>query len=144
MRKIFILFFSIMYLFNFSALATGGKKVFETYCWGCHHQTAVAFGPPFEEIASKRNADEIKAMITDPKSVSKVFGYKRNAMPSFRLSDDNLTSITKYILSFKLEDSKKNEIILPSKRNKEVNLTEDINKSIIEKPYSNLASKGVN
>ncbi|NOZ91234.1 MAG: cytochrome c [Epsilonproteobacteria bacterium] len=97
--------------------ATDGKKVFETYCWGCHHQTAVAFGPPFEEIASKRTASEIRAMITDPKEVSKVFGYSRNAMPSFQLSDKNLTSITKYILSFKPED----------------------NKTIVQKPYPNIA-----
>ena len=78
-----------------------GKKVFETYCWGCHHQTAVAFGPPFSEIADKRSADEIKAMITDPKSVSKVFGYKRNAMPSLKLSSEELDAISKYILSYK-------------------------------------------
>jgi len=86
--------------------ATEGKKVFETYCWGCHHQTAVAFGPPFEEIASKRTVSEIKAMIIDPKNVSKIFGYSRNAMPSFKLSDENLTAITNYILSFKKEDNK--------------------------------------
>jgi len=127
MRKNFILFFSIMYLFNLSASATSGKKVFETYCWGCHHQTAMAFGPHFQEIASKRNADEIKAMITDPKSVSKVFGYKRNAMPAFQLSDENLTAITQYILSFKLDND---------------NQTKEVNKTIIEKPYPNLASKG--
>ena len=78
-----------------------GKKVFETYCWGCHHQTAVAFGPPFEFIASKRKESEIRAMITDPKSVSKVFGYKRNAMPAFKLKEDELQAITKYILSYK-------------------------------------------
>ena len=78
-----------------------GKKVFETYCWGCHHQTAVAFGPPFSEIASKRSSDEIRAMITDPANVSKTFGYKRNAMPPFRLSEAELEAITRYILSFK-------------------------------------------
>jgi mono/diheme cytochrome c family protein len=126
MRKNFILFFLMMYLFNLSAFATSGKKVFETYCWGCHHQTAMAFGPQFQEIASKRNADEIKAMITDPKSVSKIFGYRRNAMPAFRLSDENLTAITQYILSFKLDS----------------NSSSDINQTIIEKPYSNIASKG--
>jgi len=104
MKNRLIFLFSIIYLFHFSALATG-KKVFETYCWGCHHQTAVAFGPSFEEIASKRNADEIKAMITDPKSVSQVFGYRRNAMPAFTLSDENLTSITQYILSFNSENN---------------------------------------
>ena len=78
-----------------------GKKVFETYCWGCHHQTAVAFGPPFSEIASKRSAAEIQAMITDPEGVSKVFGYKRNAMPPFKLTPQELKEITLYILSFK-------------------------------------------
>ena len=78
-----------------------GKKVFETYCWGCHHQTAVAFGPPFTEIASKRSAEEIQAMITDPAAVSKVFGYKRNAMPPFKLTPEELKEITAYILSYK-------------------------------------------
>ncbi len=83
-----------------------GKKVFETYCWGCHHQTAVAFGPHFEEIASKRSAEEISAMIIDPKAVSKIFGYKRNAMPPFQLKADELKAITDYILSFKPKGSK--------------------------------------
>ena len=79
-----------------------GKKVFETYCWGCHHQTAVAFGPSFEEIASKRDTDEIRAMITDPAAVSKIFGYKRNAMRAFTdLKAEELDAITSYIVSFK-------------------------------------------
>lgn len=81
--------------------AQSGKKVFETYCWGCHHQTAVAFGPPFSEIASKRTAEEIQGMITDPVAVSKVFGYQRNAMPAFKLNSEELKAITAYILSFK-------------------------------------------
>ncbi len=78
-----------------------GKKVFETYCWGCHHQTAMAFGPPFVKIAQKRSAEEIQAMITDPEAVSKVFGYKRNAMPAFKLNQEELDAITRYILSYK-------------------------------------------
>ncbi len=111
--------FTFSLIFTIALSASDGKEVFETYCWGCHHQTAVAFGPPFEEIASKRNASEIKAMITSPKDVSKVFGYSRNAMPSFRLSDDNLTAITNYILSYK----------------------KDTNKTKIQKPYPNIALK---
>jgi len=87
--------------------AQSGKKVFETYCWGCHHQTAVAFGPPFAEIASKRTIEEIRAMITDPKSISKLLGYKRNAMPAFTLTEGEMSDITKYILSYKKQDSKK-------------------------------------
>ena len=100
MRKILTAFFIILTL-SYPLLAQSGKKVFETYCWGCHHQTAVAFGPSFAEIASKRNADEIRAMITDPASVSKAFGYKRNAMPAFQLNEEELKAITDYILSFK-------------------------------------------
>jgi mono/diheme cytochrome c family protein len=87
--------------------ADEGKKVFETYCWGCHHQTAVAFGPPFTEIASKRSADEIRGMITDPASVSKVFGYKRNAMPPFKLTKEEMDAITAYILTYKSQTKEK-------------------------------------
>ena len=90
------------------ALVANGKKVFETYCWGCHHQTAVAFGPPFAEIASKRSAEEIRGMISNPKEVSKIFGYKRNAMPAFTLKEDELKDITEYILSYKPKSSDSN------------------------------------
>ncbi|SFV64855.1 Cytochrome c, class I [hydrothermal vent metagenome] len=128
MSKNILLFSTIIYFLSPLVFATEGKKVFETYCWGCHHQTAVAFGPPFEEIASKRSANEIKAMITDPKSVSKVFGYKRNAMPAFQLSDENLSAITNYILRYKQE----------SNISIEHNIS-DINKTIIEKPYPSIA-----
>ena len=120
----------ILGLISSSLYAVSGKKVFETYCWGCHHQTAVAFGPHFEEIASKRSIEEIKAMITDPASVSKVFGYKRNAMPSFQLSDDNLTAITEYIISYRLDIN----VTVES------NSTQEINKTIIEEPYPNIAT----
>ena len=95
----------VLLLLPIALFAIDGKKVFETYCWGCHHQTAVAFGPPFSEIASKRSAEEIRAMIADPKDVSKVFGYKRNAMPAFKLKEDELQAITKYILSYKPADA---------------------------------------
>ncbi len=94
---------TLMLVFSLSSLSllADGKKVFETYCWGCHHQTAMAFGPSFHEIASKRSAQEIKAMIVDPKEVSKVFGYKRNAMPKLTLTPEELDAITTYILSYK-------------------------------------------
>ena len=78
-----------------------GKQVFETYCWGCHHQTAVAFGPPFNEIAAKRTKDEIEAYIISPKSMYKAFGYKRTVMTQFNLSDKERSLIADYILSFK-------------------------------------------
>ncbi len=96
MKKIIIFFIFISALFG-----AEGEKVFKTYCWGCHHQTAMAFGPPFSQIAAKRSANEIRAMIVDPKAVSKSFGYKRNAMPPFKLNEDELKAITNYILSYK-------------------------------------------
>jgi mono/diheme cytochrome c family protein len=40
-------------------------------------------------------------MITDPKSVSKILGYSRNAMPAFTLKETELKAITAYILSYK-------------------------------------------
>jgi len=100
MRSIAALFLMLAALTS-SLWAVSGKKVFETYCWGCHHQTAVAFGPPFAEIASKRDAATIRAMITDPDSVSKTLGYTRNAMPKFQLKEDEMQAITRYIFSYK-------------------------------------------
>ena len=97
--------YMLLLLLTSSLFAKGsGKEVFETYCWGCHHQTAVAFGPPFEEIASKRTSEEIQAMITDPEAVSKILGYKRNAMPKIEIKQDELKAITSYILSFKPDE----------------------------------------
>ena len=131
MRKnIIFLLIGILSVTTSSLYAVSGKKVFETYCWGCHHQTAMAFGPSFEEIASKRRVEEVKAMITDPASVSKVFGYKRNAMPAFTLSDDNLTAIADYILSYNPE----------SNVTVETNSTQEVNKTIIEEMHTNVAS----
>ncbi len=78
-----------------------GKKVFETYCWGCHHQTAMAFGPPFTQIAAKRTKAEIEAYIISPESMYKAFGYKRTVMTQFNLSDKERGLIADYILSYK-------------------------------------------
>jgi mono/diheme cytochrome c family protein len=120
MTLFFLIFISTSMLFS-DINEHEGKKVFETYCWGCHHQTAVAFGPSFSYIASKRTAEEIRAMITDPEAVSKVLGYKRNAMPALKLTPEELKAITDYILSFKDE------------------ATEEHNKTIIKEPYPNIA-----
>lgn len=140
-RNIIFLSIGILSFTTSSLYAISGKKVFETYCWGCHHQTAVAFGPHFEEIASKRNSEEIKAMITDPASVSKSFGYKRNAMPAFILSDENLTAITKYILSYKPIDSNETEENSTNKGAVYLDLnSSEINKTKIENPHINIAS----
>jgi mono/diheme cytochrome c family protein len=101
-----IIFFVAMISAVSASQAESGKKVFETYCWGCHHQSAVAFGPSFTQIASKRNRDEIRAMITDPEGVSKVLGYERNAMPAFKLSEEEMEAIVDYILSYAPEEKR--------------------------------------
>ena len=80
---------------------TFGVNIFKEKCWGCHHQTSEAFGPSFKTIANKRSKEEIIGMITDPASVSRVFGYKRNSMPKFNLNRFELESIADYIKSWK-------------------------------------------
>jgi len=91
-----ILLSSLLYSSDLS-----GKKVFETYCWGCHHQTAVAFGPPFSEIASKRSSEEIQAYILAPEAMYKEFGYKRTVMTKLKLTEQEREAIASYILSYK-------------------------------------------
>ncbi len=99
MTKKIILLMTFCSLLSSNELS--GKKVFETYCWGCHHQTAVAFGPPFTEIANKRTYEEIQAYIIEPKAMYKAFGYKRTVMTQLELNDQEIKSITDYILSYK-------------------------------------------
>ena len=99
MKKKFLIlltFSSILFANNLD-----GKKVFETYCWGCHHQTAVAFGPPFTEIANKRTKDEIEAYIIEPKAMYKAFGYKRTVMTQLKLKEEEIHALSDYILSYK-------------------------------------------
>lgn len=93
----------IMFLFNISQASQNGEKIFKQYCWGCHHQTSVAFGPSFEEIANKRTIGEIQGHIVSPKSMYQQLGHKRSVMPSFGdvLSQDQLDAITEFILSYK-------------------------------------------
>jgi len=81
---------------------TFGATIFKEKCWGCHHQSAEAFGPSFTYIANHRNKGEIIAQIISPQSMYKQLGYKRNSMPSFNdLSAKELEAITEYIFSFK-------------------------------------------
>ncbi len=98
------LFFIILLsnLIYASSLNTG-EKVFKAYCWGCHHETSVAFGPSFAEIANKRDVSEIQGHIVSPKSTYKQLGHKRSVMPPFgeKLSQKELDLITEFILSFK-------------------------------------------
>ena len=80
-----------------------GEKVFKDYCWGCHHQTSIAFGPSFQEIADKRSIGEIQGHIISPKSMYEQLGHKRSVMPSFQnvLSQEQLDAVTNFIISYK-------------------------------------------
>ncbi|MBP7784239.1 MAG: cytochrome c [Aliarcobacter sp.] len=94
----------LIFLFNISnASQVDGEKIFKQYCWGCHHETSVAFGPSFEQIANQRTVAEIQGHIIAPKSMYKQLGHKRSVMPSFqdKLSQEELDAITDFILSYK-------------------------------------------
>lgn len=99
----------LMFFYSFSfGENVSGEKVFKTYCWGCHHETSVAFGPSFEEIANKRTRGEIQGHIIAPKSMYKQLGHKRSVMPSFegKLSENELNAISDFIYSFKSKKDK--------------------------------------
>lgn len=85
------------------SFANSSKAVFQKYCWGCHHEQSLAFGPSFGEIAAKRTKGEIMAYINNPKSLYQAFGYKRSVMPSFDLNAQEYEQISEYILSCKKE-----------------------------------------
>lgn len=95
-----VLIFSLNIL---TASAIDGEKIFKQYCWGCHHETSVAFGPSFEQIANQRTVAEIQGHIIAPKSMYEQLGHKRSVMPSFKdnLSQEQLDAITNFILSYK-------------------------------------------
>lgn len=80
-----------------------GEEIFRTYCWGCHHETSVAFGPSFQDIADKRTKGEIQGHIIAPKSTYKQLGHKRSVMPSFKdeLNQKELDAITTFIFQYK-------------------------------------------
>ena len=103
MRKVIISTILLLSIANSSSQLDTGEKVFRAYCWGCHHQTAVAFGPSFKQIANKRTKGQIQGHIISPKSMYKQLGHKRSVMPTFKdkLSQKELNLITDFILSFK-------------------------------------------
>ena len=80
--------------------ASLGKKVFDDYCMGCHHQTIDAFGPSFADIAGMRSPEEIRTHIKDPDKSAPKLGYKRNSMSKIKLTQDELSAIVSYIGKF--------------------------------------------
>ncbi len=103
MRKIAFLgaLFGLLPIFLGAQNIENGEKIFLKSCWGCHHQSAEAFGPSFSQIAKKRSDGDIKGHILRPDITYKTLGYKRNLMPAFVLSAEELEDITAYIKMFK-------------------------------------------
>ena len=96
----------IVFLFCTNLIAStpkNGEQVFRAYCWGCHHQTSMAFGPSFAQIAKSRTKEQIITHIMAPKSDYKQLGYKRSVMPGFgeTLKQKELDLIVKFIYSCK-------------------------------------------
>ena len=100
-KKLFIMIAMLIMIGSHSNAS--GKVVFETYCWGCHHETSVAFGPSFQEIANKRTKTQMITHISAPKSDFKELGYKRSVMPSFgtTLDKKELDLIIDFIMAQK-------------------------------------------
>ncbi len=78
-----------------------GYEVFMEKCWGCHHTTREAFGPPFRWIAENRPKSLIIAQILNPEKTYKLLGYKENAMPKIELNSYELDSILSFMEELK-------------------------------------------
>ncbi len=104
MRNLFLILFCLPWLLHAADVGEGsaGYRLFKEYCWGCHHQSAEAFGPSFRSIANKRTREEIMAQIVDPARVSKSLGYARNSMPAFNdLNATQIEALADFIMLFK-------------------------------------------
>ena len=99
----YILGISLIFITSLFGSLNNGEDVFRAYCWGCHHQTATAFGPSFSKIANTRTKNQIITHISAPKSDFKQLGYKRTVMPSFgtTLDKKELNLIVEFILEQK-------------------------------------------
>lgn len=78
-----------------------GYQVFMEKCWGCHHTTKPAFGPPLKWTAQKREKALIMAQLLDPQSTYRLLGYERNAMPKVELKEEELQALMKFMEALK-------------------------------------------
>lgn len=78
-----------------------GQSVFTAKCWGCHHETSMAFGPSFSKIASLRSAEMIRTHLDNPRINAINLGYKNPSMPNIPLSEIEKDMVTAYIKSHK-------------------------------------------
>ncbi len=78
-----------------------GYQVFMEKCWGCHHTTEQAFGPPLKWSAQKRDKALIIAQILDPENTHKLLGYSENAMPRIDLKEEELKALISFMEALK-------------------------------------------
>ncbi len=78
-----------------------GYQVFMEKCWGCHHTTERAFGPPLKWSAQNREKALLMAQILDPENTHKLLNYERNAMPKIKLSEPELSALMKFLEALK-------------------------------------------
>jgi len=74
-----------------------GYQVFMEKCWGCHHTTEKAFGPPLKWSAKNREKALLMAQIVDPENAYKLLGYQRNAMPKIELREEELEALMNFL-----------------------------------------------
>jgi len=73
MKKILFIILNILFINSLLANDLNNKQdIFTAYCWGCHHQTSMSFGPSFEQIANTRDIGQIQAHILNPKLTIKL------------------------------------------------------------------------
>ncbi len=78
-----------------------GYQVFMEKCWGCHHTTEQAFGPPLKWSVRNRDVSLVMAQILDPQNTYRLLGYSRNAMPKIKLKEEELKALISFMEALK-------------------------------------------
>lgn len=78
-----------------------GYQVFMEKCWGCHHTTKEAFGPPLRWIVQRRSREEIVSQLVNPEGTAKLLGYPRNAMPKIELRYEEVEALIRFMEALK-------------------------------------------
>jgi len=78
-----------------------GYQVFMERCWGCHHTTKEAFGPPLRWIVQRRSREEIVSQLVNPEGTAKLLGYPRNAMPKIELRYEEVEALIRFMEALK-------------------------------------------
>lgn len=103
--------------------ASLGQSVFTAKCWGCHHETSMAFGPSFAKIANSRSSEMVRTHLDNPKINALNLGYKNPTMPNIELSEVEKDMVTAYVMGhrkklkpIKLYNMAEHELKHPSRK----------------------------